>query len=67
MTTIIIEEPFAFGPHGAKGVGEIPMDGPCAAVVGAVENALGTLATPSGFDRLPCSPEAIQAAMRSES
>jgi CO/xanthine dehydrogenase Mo-binding subunit len=67
MTTLIIEEPFAFGPHGAKGVGEIPMDGPCAAVVGAVENALGSLASSTGFDRLPCSPEAIFSAMRSES
>lgn len=67
MTTLIIEEPFAHGPHGAKGVGEIPMDGPCVAVVGAVENALAGLAEASGFDTLPVSPEAIQAAMRNPS
>jgi CO/xanthine dehydrogenase Mo-binding subunit len=67
MTTIIVEEPFSHGPHGAKGVGEIPMDGPCAAVVGAVQNALGSLAQESGFDSLPLSPEAILSAMRSAS
>ena len=64
MQTIIVEEPFAHGPYGAKGVGEIPMDGPCAAVVGAVENALASLATSEGFDTLPLSPEAIERAMR---
>lgn len=67
MTTIIVEEPFAHGPYGAKGVGEIPMDGPCAAVVGAVQDALGSLAKETGFDTLPLSPEAIFSAMRSES
>ena len=67
MHTIIVEEPFANGPYGAKGVGEIPMDGPCAAVVGAVEDALGAFARSEGFDTLPVSPEAIQRAMRLDS
>ncbi len=67
MTTIIVEEPFAHGPHGAKGVGEIPMDGPCVAVVGAVRDALGPLAASTGFDTLPLSPEAIFTAMRTAS
>lgn len=67
MHTIIVEEPFANGPYGAKGVGEIPMDGPCAAAVGAVENALSSLARSEGFDALPVSPEAIQRAMRLDS
>ncbi len=64
MHTIIVEEPFTNGPHGAKGVGEIPMDGPCAAAAGAIENALASLAKSEGFDVLPVSPEAIQRAMR---
>ena len=64
MQTIIVEEPFAYGPYGAKGVGEIPMDGPCAAAAGAVENALAGLAPSEGFDVLPLSPEAILRAMR---
>ncbi|MBL4634387.1 MAG: xanthine dehydrogenase family protein [Kofleriaceae bacterium] len=67
MTTILVEEAFDFGPHGAKGVGEIPMDGPCAAVVNAVEDALGELASASSFDTLPLTPEAIGRALRSVS
>ena len=53
-----MEEPYPFGPHGAKGVGEIPMDGPAAAVANAVEAALGR-----PMDQLPVSPEAICTAM----
>ncbi len=67
MTTIIVEQPFSFGPHGAKGVGEIPMDGPCAAVVGAVADALGVAASASGFDSLPLTPESISRALRTVS
>lgn len=54
METLIIEEPYPFGPHGAKGVGEIPMDGPGAAVAGAIEDALGV-----AMDELPLLPEVI--------
>src|SRR5258706_1426920 len=60
LETVIIEVPYPFGPSGAKGVGEIPMDGPAAAVANAVENALGC-----AFDALPISPEAIAASKRS--
>ena len=54
LETILIEVPYPFGPSGAKGVGEIPMDGPAAAVANAVEDALGV-----AFDTLPISPEAV--------
>jgi len=54
LETIIVECPYPYGPSGAKGVGEIPMDGPAAAVANAVENALGV-----AFDELPISPELI--------
>src|SRR5260370_40079040 len=33
------------GAHGAKGIGELPMDGPAPAIVNAVEDAIGV-----GFD-----------------
>jgi CO/xanthine dehydrogenase Mo-binding subunit len=56
LETILVEVPYPFGPGGAKGVGEIPMDGPAAAVANAVEDALGC-----AFDALPLSPEAIAA------
>jgi CO/xanthine dehydrogenase Mo-binding subunit len=57
LETHIVEVPYPFGPSGAKGVGEIPMDGPAAAVANAVENALGC-----AFDALPLSPEAVRKA-----
>jgi CO/xanthine dehydrogenase Mo-binding subunit len=56
LETIIVECPYPYGPNGAKGVGEIPMDGPAAAVANAVENALGC-----AFDAIPISPEAVAA------
>jgi CO/xanthine dehydrogenase Mo-binding subunit len=63
MTTIIVEDPFAYGPYGAKGVGEIPMDGPAAAAVAAVEDALSGLAAERSFDALPLSPEVLARAV----
>jgi CO/xanthine dehydrogenase Mo-binding subunit len=62
METILVEEPYPFGPHGAKGVGEIPMDGPAAAVANAIEDALGGDAT-AACDRLPILPESIERAL----
>lgn len=58
LETIIVECPYRFGPHGAKGVGEIPMDGPAAAVANALTDALGV-----EFDRLPILPEDIARAL----
>lgn len=54
LETILVEVPYPYGPSGAKGVGEIPMDGPAAAVANAVEDALG-----APFDELPISPELV--------
>jgi len=59
LETILVEVPYPFGPSGAKGVGEIPMDGPAAAVANAVEDALGV-----PFDAIPISPEAVLARLR---
>jgi CO/xanthine dehydrogenase Mo-binding subunit len=55
LETLLVEEPYPFGPHGAKGVGEIPMDGPAAAVAGALEDALGV-----AVDELPARPELLE-------
>ena len=57
METILVEVPYPYGPHGAKGVGEIPMDGPAAAVANAVGDALGCR-----FDEIPIVPEDVLAA-----
>jgi len=35
------EHPYPFGPGGAKGIGELPMDGPAPAILNAIENATG--------------------------
>jgi CO/xanthine dehydrogenase Mo-binding subunit len=58
LETIIVECPYPYGPHGAKGVGEIPMDGPAAAVANALSDALGV-----AFDRVPILPEDLAAAL----
>ena len=58
MITRIVEIPFAGGPFGAKGVGEIPMDGPAPAVAQAIEAATGVV-----LDTLPMTPERIIDAM----
>jgi CO/xanthine dehydrogenase Mo-binding subunit len=55
LEALIVEVPYPHGPHGAKGVGEIPMDGPAAAVANALEDALG-----ASMDELPLLPEVIQ-------
>jgi CO/xanthine dehydrogenase Mo-binding subunit len=35
------ETPYPYGPGGAKGIGELPMDGPAPAILNAIENAVG--------------------------
>jgi CO/xanthine dehydrogenase Mo-binding subunit len=42
------------GAYGAKGIGELPMDGPAPAIVNAIEDAVGTR-----FDSVPLLPEDI--------
>lgn len=50
------EQPYAFGPSGAKGIGELPMDGPAPAILNAVAHATG--ADPRA---IPLTPEALMA------
>ena len=38
IDTVILERPYRHGPFGAKGVGEIPMDGPAPAIVNAMRS-----------------------------
>ena len=46
------------GAFGAKGIGELPMDGPAPAIVNAIGDALGV-----GFDEIPLLPENILSAI----
>jgi CO/xanthine dehydrogenase Mo-binding subunit len=43
-----------YGAYGAKGIGELPMDGPAPALLNAVEDALGV-----PFDSIPLLPEDV--------
>lgn len=53
----ILESPYANGPHGAKGVGEMPIDGPAPAIVNAIRHL--------GLDvrAIPATPERLLSAM----
>ena len=48
------EVPSIHGPGGAKGIGELPMDGPAPAILNAIENATGI-----AFSSIPLLPEDI--------
>src|SRR5207237_6910739 len=52
----MLENPYPHGPFGAKGVGEMPIDGPAPAVINALRHA--------GFDlrEIPATPERIMRA-----
>jgi CO/xanthine dehydrogenase Mo-binding subunit len=48
------EVPYQYGPLGAKGIGELPMDGPAPAILNAVENATGL-----AVNEIPLLPEML--------
>jgi CO/xanthine dehydrogenase Mo-binding subunit len=53
MDIVVLERPYKHGPFGAKGVGEMPIDGPAPAVVNALRHA--------GFNlqEIPATPEKL--------
>jgi CO/xanthine dehydrogenase Mo-binding subunit len=61
IDVVIMENPYAHGPFGAKGVGEMPIDGPAPAVINAIRQI--------GLDvrAIPAIPEAIMEATCSSS
>ena len=54
ITVLFEEVPYEHGALGAKGIGELPMDGPAPAILNAVEDALGV-----AFSHVPLLPEEI--------
>jgi CO/xanthine dehydrogenase Mo-binding subunit len=52
------EQPYPFGPGGAKGIGELPMDGPAPAILNAIENAIGIC-----LREIPATPEVLMDAL----
>lgn len=55
------ETPYAHGPFGAKGIGELPMDGPAPAILNAIENATGV-----EVNHIPLMPEMLMGLMTRE-
>ena len=58
IETILVEAPFDGVPHGAKGLGELPMDVGAPAVIAAIHDATGVW-----IHDLPATPERILAAL----
>jgi len=60
MDVVILENPYPHGPFGAKGVGEMPIDGPAPAVINALRHA--------GFavTAIPATPERLMGARRED-
>jgi CO/xanthine dehydrogenase Mo-binding subunit len=58
IRVVFVENGYPDGPSGAKGIGELPMDGPAPAIAAAIENALGI-----AVDRLPILPETLEQAL----
>lgn len=54
IRVVFLEVPYGGGAFGAKGIGELPMDGTAPAVVNAIDAALGT-----NLARIPALPERI--------
>jgi len=59
METIVVEKPYDHGPMGAKGVGELPMDGGAPAIANAIYNATGLRVC-----EIPVTPEKLFEAWR---
>jgi CO/xanthine dehydrogenase Mo-binding subunit len=58
ITSILVESPYSGSPHGAKGVGELPMDVVAPAVVAAIHDAIGIW-----IHDLPATSERVLAAL----
>lgn len=58
IESVILERPYRHGPFGAKGVGELPIDGPAPALVNALRYA--------GYDlrAIPATPERVMEGRR---
>jgi CO/xanthine dehydrogenase Mo-binding subunit len=61
IRALFAEAPYAYGPGGAKGIGELPMDGPAPAIGNAIVDALGLAADAAArvATRVPFSPERL--------
>ncbi len=61
IKTIIVEYPGHLGPYGAKAIGEPPVVLPAAAIVNAIDNAIGVRLT-----QIPATPDRVLMAIKSK-
>jgi len=61
IKAILVEAPFSGSPHGAKGVGELPMNVAAPAIVDAIHDAVGVWIT-----ELPATSEKVLAALEAQ-
>jgi CO/xanthine dehydrogenase Mo-binding subunit len=54
IRVFFVENPYARGPAGAKGIGELPLDGTAPAIANAIAHATG-----ADITRIPVTPEAL--------
>ncbi|MGZ6339107.1 MAG: xanthine dehydrogenase family protein molybdopterin-binding subunit [Candidatus Limnocylindrales bacterium] len=58
IEALLVGEPFSGAPHGAKGLGELPMDLGAPAIAAAIHDATGVW-----IEELPATPERVLAAL----
>ncbi|HYB71832.1 MAG TPA: molybdopterin cofactor-binding domain-containing protein, partial [Candidatus Sulfotelmatobacter sp.] len=58
IRVVFRQVPYPHGPFGAKGLGELPIDGAAPAILNAINHALGTR-----LDRIPVLPEVLMDAL----
>lgn len=58
IRVLFAEKPYAGGPQGAKGVGELPINGPAPAILNAIEDAIGV-----EVNTIPATPEILMKEM----
>lgn len=61
LEVVYLETPRELGPHGASGVGELPLTSPHAAIINAIYNACGVRIT-----QLPALPEKVLAGLKAK-
>ncbi len=59
IRVVFLENPHPAGPGGAKGLGELPMDGPAPALLNAVDSALRATLGALRLDEVPMTPERL--------
>jgi CO/xanthine dehydrogenase Mo-binding subunit len=59
IRVVFLENAHQGGPGGAKGIGELPMDGPAPALANALANALDGTLGPLRLDEVPMTPDRL--------